>query len=52
MSASTAAGWHVDHEGDRWPLSGYLCRECQMPMHPVNLAFGTHPACDVGEVGP
>lgn len=37
---------YTDHDGDRWPISGYTCRVCTLPMHAVNVPFGTHPNCD------
>ena len=36
----------IDAEGDIWPVTGLWCSVCGMPLHPVNIAFGTHPNCD------
>ena len=36
----------TDADGDRYPVTGFWCSVCGLPMHPVNIAFGTHPNCD------
>ena len=36
----------IDADGDRWPVTGFWCSVCGMPLHPVNVPFGTHPQCD------
>ena len=42
-----SAAVFTDHEGHRWPVTGFWCSVCGLPMHPVNIAFGTHPNCDI-----
>lgn len=36
----------TDQDGHNWPITGHYCHTCGMPMHPVNLPYGTHPTCD------
>lgn len=36
----------IDIAGVRWPVTGYWCDLCGLPMHAVNVPFGTHPTCD------
>lgn len=35
----------IDADGDRWPVTGFYCDICGLPMQAVNVPFGTHPNC-------
>ena len=39
----------TDQDGHCWPITGYWCDSCGLPMHAVNVPFGTHPSCDEEE---
>jgi hypothetical protein len=39
----------TDKHGDHWPVTGYWCTQCGMPLHPVNVPYGTHPTCETGK---
>ena len=39
----------IDADGDRWPITGFFCSECGMPMHATCVPFGVHPQCDGGK---
>lgn len=48
MTTHTTTGYVIDQRGIPWPLTGWYCDVCHMPMHPSNAPYGTHPTCDVG----
>lgn len=42
----------VDDTGAAWPITGYRCTRCRLPLDPVLAATDTHPSCDPGPVLP
>ena len=36
----------TDADGARWPVTGFWCSVCGLPMHATCISFGTHPNCD------
>jgi hypothetical protein len=37
----------VDDQGHEWPVTGYYCLACGMPLHPVLRDIGVHVNCAV-----
>lgn len=44
-------GWSserlMDNQGHAWPVTGYWCDMCGMPLHSILRGSGVHPGCDV-----
>lgn len=39
------SGYVIDSDGDRWPMTGWWCQACDMPLTPVRPGQETHPWC-------
>jgi hypothetical protein len=40
----------IDRQGHDWPVTGYWCAVCGMPLHKILLVDGVHPTCEVQHV--
>lgn len=36
-----------DSQGNEWPVTGYWCDACGLPLHPTLRTVGVHPTCEV-----
>ena len=36
----------TDPDGHDWPITGFTCVVCSLPLHPGLRDVGTHPTCD------
>jgi len=36
----------TDTQGHAWPVTGYWCAGCGMPLHSILRTAGVHPSCD------
>ena len=36
----------TDADGDIWPITGFWCSVCGMPLHPAIAELGVHPGCE------
>lgn len=41
----------TDAHGHKWPVTGYWCDVCGMPLHPTLRAVGVHLNCEVQQAG-
>lgn len=42
---------HVrDAQGHKWPITGYWCDACGMPLHHILRVTGVHPTCEVHDL--
>lgn len=41
-----------DAQGHKWPITGYWCDMCGMPLHRILRAVGVHPTCEVQHAPP
>jgi hypothetical protein len=40
----------IDPQGHDWPVTGYWCAVCGMPLHKILLGDGVHPNCEAQHV--
>lgn len=36
----------TDDDGHEWPITGYWCQICGMPLHHILRTAGMHPNCE------
>lgn len=41
----------IDDQGHEWPVTGYWCRACGMPLHPTLRDTGAHLNCKIPPLG-
>lgn len=41
-----------DAQGHEWPITGYWCDACGMPLHGSLRDVGVHPTCEVQPARP
>lgn len=40
------SGRITDNQGHAWPVTGYWCDVCGMPIHSILRSSGVHPGCE------